>query len=48
MLCRVVGDFSNRIGMNAFIDLSEEGSTEEVIEAYTRDHHLHDLSEDSG
>ena len=46
MLCRVVGDFSNRIGSKAFLDLSEEASAEEVIEAYTHDHHLHELPKD--
>ena len=48
MLCHANTDFSNRIESKAFLDLSEEASTKEVIEAYTRDHHLHDLPEDSG
>jgi Ion channel len=45
MLRGAIGDFSNRIGSKAFLDLSEEASAEEVIEAYTRDH-LHELPKD--
>lgn len=48
MLRRAIGDFSNRIRSKALLDLSEEASIEEVIEAYTRDHHPRELPEDGG
>ena len=33
MLCRTIGDFPNWIGSHTFLDLSEEASIEEIIEA---------------
>lgn len=47
MLRVAIGDYSNRIDSKAFLDLSEETSTKEVIEAYTRDH-LPELLEGGG
>ncbi len=42
MLCGAIGDFSDRIGSKAFLNLPR-ASTQEVLKAYARDH-LHDGS----